>query len=212
MGGVGDHHVGCGYISEHAPIGNFPLALTEAALDLRVTIGLLHLVFDFLLGHAQLAVVIPKLERHIHRGNQDQTGRQQDQGEHDHAPRLGDSLPHGQRDQAHNLALKGQQHQGGDPGHQEKFHQCLEQFNQRLAGEDAAKALDRIEFVQARAYRLQGKYQAAHRGRSQQRHDHGEGEKRYDHFQAREQRVAQKRTHFHGRAHGAGGRCQGRGE
>ena len=66
---IGHHHIGLGHRFHHAALRYFALQLANAAAYFGFAFGVFHFVAHFLMGHAHLFVVIPDLERHIHRRN-----------------------------------------------------------------------------------------------------------------------------------------------
>ena len=76
MGGVGNHHIRPGQVLHHAPSGSLLHFLSDPALDLRISLGLLVLILDLLFGHAhvlaELEFLISKIRQcddHIDRCN-----------------------------------------------------------------------------------------------------------------------------------------------
>ena len=79
VGRVGDDHIGLGDIPHHAAHGHLHLQLAYPPLDLGLAFAVLELVLDLLLGHLELAIVVPALERHIDGDNGDQGAAEDDQ-------------------------------------------------------------------------------------------------------------------------------------
>jgi hypothetical protein len=70
MGRVGDDHVGRRDGGHHPLARRLPLQLADAALDLGVALEFLAFLLEFLASHLELVVVLPDLEWHIDRNDQ----------------------------------------------------------------------------------------------------------------------------------------------
>jgi len=84
---VGDHDIRFGDFRHHAAACYLTLHIADAPLDLRITLIFLGFLAQIFPGHAQLACVIPDLERHIddddqQHGTDDQHKSQADQSAH----------------------------------------------------------------------------------------------------------------------------------
>ena len=65
VGGVSDDHIGLRYLLHHPGLGHLPLCLLDLALDLGIALHLLEFLFDLLLGHADLPLVLPPLVKDV---------------------------------------------------------------------------------------------------------------------------------------------------
>ena len=83
VGRVGDDDVGVGDRGHHAADGHLALAALELALDLGVDVLLLGLAPDLVLGHAEVALVLPALVDEVGDGDHDVDGHDREADLHD---------------------------------------------------------------------------------------------------------------------------------
>ncbi|MNP52765.1 hypothetical protein D3C76_1471770 [compost metagenome] len=139
MGRVGDDHIRLRDRRHHPPLRSLALQLANALLDLGLALGILVFVAHFLLGHQQLLVRLPELDRHIHRSNDQQARSHPQRTPADHLRAMDERLLQrlvGNRQQV--IAISRQHRQGDDQNHEE-LGQRLEQLGQ---GVDREHPLD----------------------------------------------------------------------
>ena len=180
MGRVGDHHVGLGHFTHHPSLGHFPLQLAHPRFDLGLALGVLVLVAHFLLGHARLLLVVPDLERHIHRRNHDQRTSQQQQRGAQHPATVKDRARQRLVTQGQEIIGTHAQHQQRHGQHHQELGYRLEQLDQRLDREHALEPRRGIESLTLGRQQLGAEQPATEQHRANQRSDQQHQKQRAD--------------------------------
>ena len=168
---VRDHHIRRGHSLHHPPLCHLALQSQDAALDLRPSLAVLHLIPDFLPGHHLLPIEIPQFERHVEHDDQDhrETHRQQTPLQNDHG--VPERLRGGKAAQRNNPV----QHQTEEDDRRRAQHpeldDRLDQFQQSLGRHDPAQSLERAQLLQLERHGIQAERPAAY----QQWPDHDAG-------------------------------------
>ncbi len=173
VGRVGNHHVGGRDRGHHAATGGFALQTADASLDHRVALGFLGLLPHFVLGHHQLLVVIPQLERHVDQHDQQHCA---DDGHQARANQMAHLRYRGidrLRAQRHHQILFMPDHPGSDTADQYRFGDRLGQFHQRLHRKHPCNAGKRIDLGKIRLQGFNAEQPAVQqqRGKCRSQHD-----------------------------------------
>ena len=164
MGRVGDDDVRLGHIPHHAAHRHLHLQLADLALYLGLALAVPELVLDLLLGHLELAIVVPGLEGHVYGdyGDQgaaedDQHPQQQIQGIYDAA---GEALE-GEIEQVIELA---RQHPPGEQADEHHLGDGLDELHQGLHPEHPLQPTQGAQLAPLGQHGLGGEVHPAEQG------------------------------------------------
>ena len=179
--------------SRHRPHHPFarrlPLQLADPPLDLGVAFHFLAFLAHLFLGHLQLVVVLPELERHI-------DGDDQDHRQNDHQKAVVDQLAgryqrrvNGLTEKRKEVVVPFPQHPDGNAANQQGLGDGFDQLGETTPGNQPGDALDRIQTAKIGVECLDREVPAPKDKRRKQGSSHQQEEKRSKSHQGIERQV-----------------------
>jgi hypothetical protein len=198
---VGHDDIGFRHFGHHALARGGALLRADRGFDLRVAFGLAVLALHLFERHAELLRVLPELERHVERDDQDHHAGN---GEHTHHDEVAERPERARerlaREREH-LVARLPQHDACDAADERRLHDRLGELDETFRGKHAPESrggADAVEFGHEGGGR---KRPAAHCERRHQGCDHRRGEKRRTDRECLDAEVVQARAHRRGIAH-----------
>ncbi|MNN29229.1 hypothetical protein D3C81_1428230 [compost metagenome] len=128
VGRVSDDHVGGRHLAHHPPPRHRLLLGADAPLDVRITLGLLVLLAQVFLAHAQLLGMAPQLVGHVDADHQHQRQHAPRAGQRRQVQGIGERLRQRLAHQRHHLAHVPGDELHGHPADQQRLGKRLRQL------------------------------------------------------------------------------------
>ena len=164
VGRVGDDDIGLGHVPHHAARRHLHLQAPDAPLHLGLALGVLVLVLDLLLGHLELAGMIPALEGDIDGDDGQQGAAEDDQHPQKQLEGIYDAAGEGLQGEVEQVIELARQHPPGKQGDEQDLGDGLDQLHQGLHPEHPLETGEGAELAPLGHHGLTGEVEASEQG------------------------------------------------
>ena len=192
MGRVGDDDVRLGHIPHHATHRHLHLQLTYPPLDLGLALAVLELVLDLLLGHLELAIVVPGLEGHVDGDDGDQGAAEDDQHPQQQIQGIYDAARETLEGEIEQVIELARQHPPREQADEHHLGDGLDELHQGLHPKHPLQTIQRAQLAPLGQHGLGGEVHPPQQGVA---HEGGQGHQQEQQTQGLQQLPQQGRQH-----------------